>query len=64
MFSFCCLQGAVITCNTCNGSGTYLRINRIAPGMLQQIQTQCRDCNGMGERVSGTYAFTYTVAKC
>ena len=41
------------TCNTCHGSGMYIRINQIAPGMVQQIQTQCRDCGGNGERISG-----------
>ncbi|XP_078358272.1 dnaJ homolog subfamily A member 1-like [Oculina patagonica] len=45
-------KGAVVTCNTCHGSGMYVRINQIAPGMVQQIQTQCRDCGGNGERIS------------
>ncbi|KAK3732843.1 hypothetical protein QZH41_012359 [Actinostola sp. cb2023] len=45
-------KGAVDTCQTCNGSGMYVRLNRIAPGMVQQIQTICRDCGGQGERIS------------
>lgn len=44
-------KGAVVTCNTCNGSGMNIRIHQIAPGMVQQIQMQCRDCSGQGERV-------------
>jgi DnaJ-class molecular chaperone len=49
------LQGAVEICHTCNGSGMYVRLNRIAPGMVQQIQTVCRDCGGKGEKISGWY---------
>ncbi|XP_020618047.1 dnaJ homolog subfamily A member 1-like [Orbicella faveolata] len=45
-------KDSVVTCNTCHGSGMYIRINQIAPGMVQQIQTQCRDCGGNGERIS------------
>lgn len=44
-------KGSVVTCNTCSGSGMYFRIHQIAPGMVQQIQTHCRDCDGQGERV-------------
>lgn len=47
------MQGAVETCQNCNGSGMYVRLNRIAPGMVQQIQTVCRDCAGQGEKISG-----------
>ena len=43
----------MVTCNTCSGSGMYVRIHQIAPGMVQQIQTQCRDCDGSGERIPG-----------
>ena len=42
-----------MSCNTCHGSGMYVRIHQIAPGMVQQIQTQCRDCSGQGERIPG-----------
>lgn len=45
-------KGSVGSCNTCHGSGTDVRINHIAPGMVQQIQTQCRDCGGSGERIA------------
>lgn len=44
-------KGSVVSCNTCHGSGMYVRIHQIAPGMVQQIQTQCRDCGGQGERI-------------
>ncbi|CAH3042484.1 unnamed protein product [Porites lobata] len=44
-------KGSVVTCNTCHGSGMYIRIHQIGPGMVQQIHTQCRDCGGSGERI-------------
>lgn len=50
---FLSFKGAVDSCQTCHGSGMYVRLNRIAPGMVQQIQTVCRDCGGQGERISG-----------
>lgn len=46
-------KGAVENCQTCHGSGMYVRLNRIGPGMVQQIQTVCRDCSGQGERILG-----------
>lgn len=45
-------KGAVQTCQNCNGSGMYVRLNRIAPGMVQQIQSVCRECSGQGECIS------------
>lgn len=45
-------KGAVQTCPNCNGSGMYVRLNRIAPGMVQQIQSVCKDCSGQGEKIA------------
>ena len=55
---FCNFQGSVVTCNTCHGSGMYIRIHQIGPGMVQQIHTQCRDCGGSGERIPGNVTFS------
>lgn len=45
-------KGAVDKCNTCGGSGMQVQIQQLAPGMIQQIQCMCGDCNGQGERIS------------
>ena len=43
--------GAVQKCPTCRGSGMQVRIQQLGPGMIQQIQSVCRDCQGQGERI-------------
>jgi hypothetical protein len=35
-------------CGTCHGTGVQVMIRPIGPGMVQQIQQPCRDCNGNG----------------
>ncbi|CAM4927830.1 unnamed protein product [Rotaria socialis] len=45
-------KGAVSKCTTCNGSGFVVRINQIAPGMIQQIRSHCSDCDGQGEKIN------------
>jgi len=45
-------KGAVSTCTTCKGSGFVVRINQIAPGMVQQIRSHCSDCEGQGEKIN------------
>jgi DnaJ family protein A protein 1 len=45
-------KGAVSKCTTCNGSGHVVRINQIAPGMIQQIRSHCSDCDGQGEKIN------------
>ena len=57
------MKGAVESCNTCHGSGMYVRLNRIAPGMVQQIQSVCRDCGGQGERISGMITIAQSCKK-
>jgi DnaJ homolog subfamily A member 1 len=42
-------KGSVEKCQTCRGFGVEKRIQQIAPGMVQQIETVCRKCGGQGE---------------
>lgn len=39
-------------CQTCSGSGFVVRVNQIAPGMIQQIRSHCSDCDGQGEKIN------------
>jgi DnaJ-class molecular chaperone len=41
-------QGNPVKCSGCRGSGVQVRIQRMGP-MVQQIQSQCRECGGEGE---------------
>ena len=43
--------GAVQRCPTCRGTGMQVRIQQLGPGMMQQIQTMCSECQGQGERI-------------
>merc|ERR1719369_1592817 len=43
--------GAVESCASCRGTGTQVRLRQLGPGMMQQIQAMCQDCQGQGERV-------------
>jgi len=45
-------KGAVEKCPTCRGSGMRVRIQQLAPGVVQQIQTVCSECMGQGERIN------------
>nr|XP_039267326.1 dnaJ homolog subfamily A member 1-like [Styela clava] len=42
-------EGTIQTCKYCRGTGFKVQIKQIGPGMVQQTQSQCRDCNGEGE---------------
>ncbi|KAG0230057.1 Type I HSP40 co-chaperone [Actinomortierella wolfii] len=44
-------EGAVKTCQTCNGQGIRLMLRQIGP-MMQQIQQPCQDCRGEGEIIN------------
>merc|ERR1712227_440603 len=44
-------EGAVIRCTNCRGSGMQVRIQQLGPGMMQQIQSMCQECQGSGERI-------------
>jgi len=43
--------GCYQKCQQCRGSGMQVRIQQIAPGMMQQIQSMCQECHGEGESV-------------
>eukprot|EP01118_Nematostelium_gracile_P005159 TRINITY_DN1621_c0_g1_i1.p1 TRINITY_DN1621_c0_g1~~TRINITY_DN1621_c0_g1_i1.p1 ORF type:complete len:410 (-),score=148.08 TRINITY_DN1621_c0_g1_i1:39-1268(-) len=42
---------AVGKCKTCEGRGIRLIVKQLGPGMVQQMQTPCGDCNGKGESI-------------
>lgn len=44
-------SGAVQKCPTCRGTGMQVRIHQLGPGMMQQIQSMCSECQGQGERI-------------
>lgn len=44
-------EGAVRTCNTCNGRGVRMHVRQMGP-MIQQIQQPCNDCSGTGEIIN------------
>lgn len=39
----------VKTCDTCDGKGVRVVVRQLGPGMIQQMQSACGDCNGKGE---------------
>lgn len=39
-------------CTTCSGSGHVFRVERLGSNFVQQIQTICSSCQGMGEKVA------------
>lgn len=43
-------EGAVKSCNTCNGQGFRVSLRQIGP-MIQQIRQPCTDCRGEGETI-------------
>merc|ERR1719282_226206 len=43
--------GAVQKCPNCRGSGMQVRVQQLGPGMMQQIQSMCGECQGTGERI-------------
>lgn len=44
-------EGATQTCSGCRGQGIKIVVHRLGPGMIQQMQTTCPDCNGRGQRI-------------
>ncbi len=44
-------DGVVETCRVCNGHGVRIIKHQLAPGMFQQIQTQCDACGGRGKTI-------------
>lgn len=45
--------GAVQKCVACRGRGMRVMIRQLAPGMVQQMQSVCTDCNGEGAALTG-----------
>lgn len=44
-------SGAVQTCTRCRGQGFEVKLRPLGPGMMQQIQMQCENCQGTGEMI-------------
>lgn len=45
-------KGACEPCTPCKGSGMQVHTQQLGPGMIQQIQTMCKECQGRGERIN------------
>ncbi|XP_056136009.1 dnaJ homolog subfamily A member 1 [Lampris incognitus] len=45
-------KGAVEMCMYCHGTGTQIRLQQLAPGMIKQVHTLCHSCQGQGKRFS------------
>ncbi|KAH8671300.1 DnaJ domain-containing protein [Xylariales sp. PMI_506] len=44
-------DGVVETCDHCKGHGVRIIKHQLAPGMFQQVQTQCDACGGRGKTI-------------
>lgn len=42
-------SGVAMTCHTCKGCGLKVSYRQLGPGMTQQMQSRCPDCQGEGE---------------
>jgi len=42
-------EGGTSQCNSCRGRGVKVLLRPLGPGMVQQIQTVCSECQGKGE---------------
>lgn len=42
-------------CHVCSGHGVQVTLSQIGPGMVQQMQTTCRNCRGTGEIINDAY---------
>lgn len=54
--------GAVQKCTACRGRGMRIMIRQLAPGMVQQMQSVCTDCNGEGKPVQSKQDTNYCVS--
>ena len=52
-------SGAVQKCSACRGRGVRIMIRQLAPGMVQQMQSVCSDCNGEGMHASVALPFCW-----
>lgn len=39
------------TCKPCQGQGVRIELRQIGPGMVQQMQRQCGECDGSGQQI-------------
>lgn len=46
---------SVLKCSTCDGHGVQVTLSQIGPGMVQQVQSNCRNCRGTGEIIVERY---------
>jgi DnaJ-class molecular chaperone len=44
-------KGDMQVCKKCGGQGVVLQQIQLAPGMIQQMQSQCPSCNGKGKSI-------------
>jgi DnaJ family protein A protein 2 len=44
-------QGGAVRCSACEGRGVRFIIKQLGPGMIQQMQTVCQECQGKGETI-------------
>lgn len=51
--------GAVQKCVACRGRGMRIMIRQLAPGMVQQMQSVCTDCNGEGNVSTNAHTMTW-----
>lgn len=51
-------EGAAATCSACRGQGVRMIIQRLGPGMIQQMQTTCNECQGKGEVIEERFRCT------
>jgi len=49
LFSVGGKKDSVHRCRSCSGSGITVQLRQLGPGMVQQMQSKCSDCNGEGE---------------
>lgn len=42
----------VVKCSVCDGHGVTVTLSQIGPGMVQQVQSNCRNCRGAGEIIT------------
>jgi len=45
-------EGCMKTCPNCKGSGMEVRVRNLGPGMYQQIQSMCNECQGKGQSIN------------
>jgi DnaJ family protein A protein 2 len=44
-------EGCVQNCKGCKGTGTRVTLRQLGPGMIQQMQQVCPECQGKGETI-------------